>query len=289
MKALSGDWANAVGLVDPVGFDLPVDREVRFGRRAFPTRESYERALAAAGRPGALDADAQVAAAVQRHWHEEGQTGCLYAKTLARRTRPWQWSALVVGVRDGDGLPVVDAGRVERALQAAVAAPGADIVSLLFPGVRSLAGLKKLVADLASRTSISSSEIREHPGVVIISLRLPIKDTEALSWIMAFGPFAAWPPTRRGPVLEMAIRVKPKPHDLFYKLNHDPAAAHLADTQFGADLESMERLFERTAMTTRDVLGHDPDHLTAAKATFSFQEDEWDMAKGDNSGSALEP
>lgn len=106
---------------------------------------------------------------------------------------------------------------------------------------------------------------------------------------MAFGLFAAWPRTRRGPVLELAIRVKPKPHDLFYKLNDDPAAAHLADTQFGADLESMERLFERTARTTRDVLGHDPDHLTAAKATFSFQEDEWDMAKGHNSGSTLEP
>jgi hypothetical protein len=289
MTALSEDWASAVGLIDPAGFDLAVDREVRLGRRAFPTRESYERALAAAGRPRALEAEAEVAAAVQRHWHEQGQTGCLYAKTLARKAAPWQWSALVLGVKDGDGLPVVDADRVERALQAAIDAPGADIVSLLFPRVCSLSGLKKLIADLTSRTSISSFEVREHPGAVIIGLRMGIKATGALSWIMAFGPFAAWPRTRRGPVLELAIRVKPKPHDLFYKLNDDPAAAHLADTQFGADLETMERLFERTASTTRDVLGHDPDHLTAAKATFSFPADAWDMAGGHNSRFTHEP
>lgn len=112
-----------------------------------------------------------------------------------------------------------------------------------------------------------------------MALRLDISSEGALSWIMAFGPFANWPETRRAPLLEFAIRVKPKPAALFHKLNQDPGAAHLADSDPRLTESQMEKVFDRTERTTRDVLGGPPDFRSAAKVTFSFPSLLWDRAQ----------
>jgi hypothetical protein len=87
---------------------------------------------------------------------------------------------------------------------------------------------------------------------------------------MAFGPMPVWPASRRAPLIELAIRVKPKPDQLFHKLNQDHSAAHLADTPLPLDEEQMETIFERTGAATRDVLGAEPDFRSAARTTFSY-------------------
>lgn len=161
-----------------------------------------------------------------------------------------------------------------------MASPECEIVSFLFPDVLTPAALRTVCDLLVDHTPITMTHHRAHESLVTVALRLDVTGTGVLSWIMAFGPFGSWPPTRQGPVLELAIRVKPKPDGLFHLLNQDPAAAHLADSQLTLSQHQMQTVFERTVRTTEDVLGGAPDFRSAAKATFSFPTDEWKDTAG---------
>jgi hypothetical protein len=145
----------------------------------------------------------------------------------------------------------------------------------LFPQAVSIVALKDMVRALADAGAWSVREHHEYPPDVLIELRRPVTTSGALAWIMAFGPYPQWPLTRRGPVTEFAVRVKPKPADLFPALNQDPAAVHLADASTGLSPEQTETLFVRTSAATRDVLGAEPDHRSAARTTFSFLASDW--------------
>jgi hypothetical protein len=99
-------------------------------------------------------------------------------------------------------------------------------------------------------------------------LHLRYKMTPAIdAWVMAFGPFKELPNTRRSPYFELAIRVKPKPERIFYRLNQDASVAHLADVP----LQTTERFWElrwaSTLRRTRMILGRRPDDISAAKST----------------------
>lgn len=268
--------------VDFKPLDLTVASSVRYGRREFPARSDYESAYAELGVASELvwDDPARVAATM-RHWHTLGQTGCLFARQLARLANSERWATAVIPGTDPDELRKRTTTTVSGAIAAGISDPGCEIVSLVYPDATSVAHLKAIVGSLAQGTAITSSEDRSQDGTTIVALRLDVTGDGCLAWIMAFGPFgpfAAWPATRRGPLLELAIRTKPKPGDLFHKLNQDASAAHLADSSLPFSTDQMERIFERTEKTTRDVLGHAPDFRSAAKATFSFPSTEWDAA-----------
>jgi hypothetical protein len=180
-----------------------------------------------------------------------------------------QWPALVISSQGGELANSISEA-VPYALKSAMESEKCEILSLLFPHVTQLSEFQELCKSLADETEITMEEDRSHPGWVTVALRLDISQAGQLAWIMAFGPFESWPPSRRGPVTELAIRVKPKPDQLFHKLNQDHSAAHLADTPLLLAEEQMEAVFERTENATRDVLGADPDFRSAAKTTFSY-------------------
>jgi hypothetical protein len=187
-----------------------------------------------------------------------------------------EWPAVVVcgaGWRDDDALRLVDS-----ALDAAIASRECELVSVLFPEVVDVRAVKDLVQRLGSAGVWGVLEHYEYPPDVLLELRRPVTTTGALAWIMAFGPYSHWPPTRRGPVTEFAVRVKPKPADLFPALNQDETAAHLADASTGLSPEQTKTLIERTSAATRDVLGAEPDHRSAARTTFSFPASDWQAA-----------
>lgn len=261
--------------VEPLPF--AVGRSALHGHRRFPTRLDYERALAShLGVEEPWD-NPELVASVMRHWHATGQTGCLFARHLSRVHSQAQWPSLVVPGRNTGGLKRAIANHVVPAIATAIESEQCEILSLGFPSVESIADLKTLCRLLTKQTDITAAEDRSWADAVIVALRLDITGTGQLAWIMAFGPFVSWPATRRGPVLEFVIRTKPKPACLFHRLNRDPTAAHLADARPGFDDAQMELVFARTERATRDVLGHGPDHRSAAKATFSFAPAEWDQ------------
>lgn len=209
------------------------------------------------------------AAAVMRHWHQTGQTGCLFARHLARQVTSMQWPALVLLGQGKDLLELIS-DTVPFALKSAIDSEECEVLSLLFPQITQMSELLQLCTALARNTEITMEEDRSHSEWVTVALRLDVTGQGQLSWIMGFGPYGSWPSSRQGPVTELAIRVKPKPDQLFHKLNQDHSAAHLADTPLPLNEGQMATIFERTGKATRDVLGADPDFRSAARTTFSY-------------------
>lgn len=249
---------------------LEPERHASFGRRRFPTRGDYESVAVADGIPPHLVwREPLFVTAAMRHWHQTGQTGCLFARHLARTIEPLKWPSLVLCAQ-GDELAALVADVVPTALAEAKDSSDCEILSLLVPYVTDPEELYGLCRALARETEITMEEDRSHPGWATVALRLDITGRGNLSWIMAFGPFSSSPPSRQSPVTELAIRMKPKPDQLFHKLNQDHSAAHLADTPLPVSEQNMEKIFERTGKATRDVLGAEPDFRSAAKTTFSY-------------------
>ncbi len=253
-----------------------VERSATYGHRRFPTRTDYERAFATVN-PRDRDPWGQSAFAVaaMRHWHTRGQTGCLFARRLAAIATETQWASAVYTSEDERGLAEEMARTLDPALNQAISAPDCEILSLIFTRIVTVGGLRTVCQLLTETSQITMSELPSQADAVVTALRLDISGTGTLSWLMAFGPFDSWPPTRRGPVLEIAIRVKPKPRDLFHKLSQDPSAAHLADIDPSLTEAQMEKVFDRTEGFTREILGGAPDYRSAAKASFSFPAAEW--------------
>lgn len=213
-----------------------------------------------------------------RDWHGTGQTGCLFARRLSDVASHSAWPAVVFLGGDPVDLSRQVRDLAEPALHEAIVRPDCELVSFLFPGVSTVLGLREVCDLLVANTGITLSEDRSNAGVSLVTLRLGISGEDTLSWVMGFGPFVNWPATRQAPVLEFAIRVKPKPESLFHKLNQDSTAAHLADSDPRLTESQMEKVFDRTERTTRDVLGAAPDFRSAAKVTFSFPSRLWDAA-----------
>jgi len=74
---------------------------------------------------------------------------------------------------------------------------------------------------------------------------------------------------------EIAIRVKPKNEIIFYRLNQDREAAHLADTPIYMVDSVAESLWQATLRRTRNILGAEPNQFSAAKVTFSLPKNLW--------------
>jgi hypothetical protein len=260
----------------PEKLETKARRSVSYGQRRFSTREDYA-ALFSERHPGDDPwNDPSFSAAVMRDWHEQAQTGCLFARRLAMVADEAAWPSVVFTDPIGESLASEIRERVTPALELGIATPGCEIVSLLFTRIVDSGDLRPLCEALTQGSRITMATLQAPRGIVIVALRLDIGGDDTLAWIMAFGPFLSWPPTRRGPLLEFAIRVKPKPTNLFHELNQDPSAAHLADSDPHLSEDQMAKVFDRTKMATRDVLGHNPGERTAAKATFSLPVTEWD-------------
>lgn len=268
----------SAAFVDFEDLDTAVARLVAYGRRKFPNRSDYEQVAEKQERPNAEAAwsDPSFAAAVMRHWHMTGQTGCLFARRLADVASHGQWQTAVFA---GESREELDESirSADLILREAIESSECEIVSLLFPDVVKIDGLRAVCDLLVEHTGITIAEDCLSDGTTTVAMRLDLTGDGTLAWVMAFGPLDAWPPTRRAPVLEFAIRVKPKPSELFRELNQDPSAAHLADTDPQLSEDQMEKVFERTKLATRDVLGSTPDRRSAAKTTFSFPAGEWEM------------
>ena len=148
VKEFQTDEGLAAGIVVPRLPPPGVARSAQHGRRRFSTRSDYEAHL---GRlqwvtaPEKTWEDAEVVAGVQRDWHMQGQTGCVFAQGLARKLPTEVWPSAVVPQVRGAGA------RVDAALATAIASPVAELLSVLFPTVDCSDALVGLLAELRPR------------------------------------------------------------------------------------------------------------------------------------------
>ena len=144
---------------------------------------------------------------------------------LARKLPAEVWPSAVVPQVRGAGA------RVDAALATAIASPVAQLLSVLFPTVDCSDALVGLLAELAqSSETLLAEPPSEHRDMIVLRLRAVVTGDGVLAWVLAFGPFDFWPPTRRGPGAELLFRVKPKPERIYPRLDQDRRIAHIADT-----------------------------------------------------------
>ncbi len=209
--------------------------------------------------------DPEVVAGVQRDWHRQGQTGCVFAQSLARTLPPKAWQSAVV-----PQVPQAGA-RVDAALATAIASTETQLLSVLFPTVDRPNALVGLLAELArSSQRLLAEPVFEHRDMTVLRLRAVVTADGVLAWVLAFGPFDSWPATRRGPVAELLFRVKPKPERIFSRLDQDRRIAHIADTPIAMGDEDAERRWQGTYRAALDILGEPTSTLTAPNVTLSM-------------------
>lgn len=254
-----------------------IKKSVRVSNFEFSTRQDYIEYFI---ENGILDSEEQLwknkefVSTIHRHWHGEGQNGCIFALLSARGADKRGWTDFVVTemVDDIDNNLL---SLIEKKILSSIKDPKCQILSLLFSNITTTRDLIKLIKKLLSIEIIQLENESIFDDWITLALRVPLNTENVLSWLMAFGPFDYFPKTRQSPIIEIAIRVKEKPIDLFYRLNNDRETAHLADLPLDYEDKVMERIWNNTLKRTRTILSEEPNHFSAAKTTFTIPREEW--------------
>lgn len=219
-----------------------INRSLRAGDYTFPTRLDYLTYYAASGLVYDLDEAAIIA--IQRDWHSRGQNGCVFAMHAARKLSAEQW-------RHEIHCDLADADTLRQRIAAAVADPGNEILSLIFPAIVNPVDVRRLVDIIMAAGCYQATATLD--GSPLVTLRYQLGDVA--SWIIGFAPVQTLPLTRRAPFAELAIRTKPKSGPKHPALNNDPAQAHLADVDLGFIPEVTTRLISKSSRRTASILG----------------------------------
>jgi hypothetical protein len=244
--------------------ELP--REVTFGLRKFPHARRYHEWVSDQVAQGNPVGFARLCALAQRDWHIRGQTGCQFARLAALAAHALSWHYLVAAVAE----PIAaEFGVITSQLELAERDQGCEILSILFPAVTSPRQAVNIIYDFATQRGFWLERVSLDEDHLRLHLRYTLPGPKSAAWIMAFAPFDFMPNSRRSPYFELAIRVKPKPSEIFHRINSDRAVAHLADAPLTMPAKHWEDRWQSTLKRTRMILGHEPNQISAAKATLT--------------------
>lgn len=236
-------------------------------KREFPTRKDYEQYFGGSS----IWTSVKYVEDIHKHWHGRGQNGCVFAQHLAKKeTVKTGWHSNIFFENE------FNQKNIDRTIELAIDNPDIEVLSLLFPNVVTLDHLTNLVKNWINNSNVISLEsATRYNDRICLSLRLQLGQTGISSWLMMFAPFTFFPSTRQSPITELAIRVKPKPKNIYPKLSQDRKKAHLADTPFFLPESIVDSTWEATFRNTEYLLGFKPDLIAAAKTTISFEEVIW--------------
>lgn len=205
--------------------------------------------------------------AQQRDWFYQGNNGCVFARIAAARANSIGWRYFVVEV-EKDAVPSTDQlVEVDALVSAAIVEPSCNICSIVFPAITTTEQALATIERLVSGTTFTVECETVFADHLAIAVRRPVT-SDCMAWVMAFGPFSTMPATRRAPYFELTLRTKPKPLELYHRLNDDPAAAHLADIPLTMPAVHWDHRWVSTQRRTRSILNGEPDVLSAARTTF---------------------
>ncbi|WP_338360103.1 hypothetical protein [Yeosuana marina] len=217
----------------------------------------------------------KMVSAIHEHWHGQGSNGCIFALLAARERDERGWKQLILTDEIDSIISNKTLGYINTSIQEAIDDSSIEVLSLLFSKIDSYEHLVKLIKSLIQLELINLTYEEEIDDKVILSLRTPVNDPKVLSWLMAFAPFDSFPKTRQSPITEIAIRVKPKPKEQFYRLTKGDDDAHLADLPIPHSVKVSERIWDNTLKRTAIILNEKPNIFSAAKTTFTLPAKYW--------------
>ncbi|MED2186002.1 hypothetical protein [Bacillus wiedmannii] len=238
-------------------------------KRKFPNRENYEQYFGDSN----IWSQEQMVKLVHKHWHGRGQNGCLFAQHLAKESNDktgWHSSVILEGMNT--------VSKLDDTIERAIKNPDIEVLSLLFPNVVTIEQLSTILKEWIRESKLIFLEsATKYENRICLSLRIDLEDSGVISWLMMFAPFTFFPNTRQAPIMELAIRVKPKSEDVYSKSNQDKEKAHLADTPFYIPDKVVDSTWEATFRNTQYILEGKPDFVSAAKTTISFEKEVWEQ------------
>lgn len=255
-----------------------ITKSAKFDRLEFPTRKDYIKYFIEnqfCENENEIWGNEKFVSIIHRHWHGEGRNGCIFALLAARKAEERGWQDFVItksiDLIESEDTKALIRKRIIKAIQDS----NCEVLSLLFSNITTTKDLVRLIKQLLEIDIIRLVDEKVFDKWVALALRVPINSDEVLSWLMAFAPLDYFPQTRQSPIVEIAIRVKGKPDNLFHRLNNDKEAAHLADIPLNFLDHVMEKTWTNTLKRTRVILGEEPNHFSSAKVTLTIPKKEW--------------
>jgi len=237
---------------------------------AVPTRQDYEMALRHDGplSDGAALADhPELVAAIQAHWHADGNNGCRFAMYLSENRAKFGWESWVMADCGG---AAADAAAIDERVRACLEAAEVDVISLLLPHVESPEELGDIVRALGELEKWKVSDQGQesdpqHGDLQLLGLSLAI-ELEHWSEVLGFGPVGPSAYTRRAPFTELAIRAKPPKRPRLH--NH---RAYMADIDANLDRDTTAAWWSETERRRAERLGNEHDARGKARVTTVVQ------------------
>ncbi len=196
----------------------------------------------------------------QLAFYREKRAGCLFAAAAAKDPARYGWTHC---------FSEADEAEIDRLVRKAIEGPATTMVSLLFAEVRTRWEFLQFLGALRRSETLVLEQVEVAFGSTCFGFRARVGDL--LSYVTGFGDFEFLPETRRAPLVELVMRVKPRPdYDYVFK-EAPPGVIHLADLDMrGMDRDRLWGLWEGSFAQTERMLGKKPDLRSAARTTYSL-------------------
>jgi hypothetical protein len=247
-----------------------VRRSVVVGRLRFPSRMDYVECLVEHG----LVQDEfdlwqkdEIIVAIQNHWHQSGQSGCVFSRYLTRDAVVSGWKARVFHLHPAGEH---DSGRagLNAILDEEIASKECELLSLLFPAATTGSDLANVLGVLAGLNRSVVLRPKPHGHLVDFSIRIHLaKGIQA--WVLGFGPFSFLPITRQAPVVEVVFRTKTQTQRTTER-GGDLLAVHVADVPVNVKARQFNGLWSASVRQTGDILGSGDRVFSRARVTFGL-------------------
>lgn len=227
----------------------------------------------------------------QAAWHAKAMQGCLYAAFIYKNTPSETDMERIVLFEKDKGL----ISSITELINIRIIDPDNSIISLIIPGIQTPNDLLAFIEDIRTLTNWEVNDDENHDNIRLVKMRVPLtcpnaKEETVYAWVLGFGPFDFFPPTRQSPFFEILIPTKSKNFlkNKFGRLSptkqqNDTVErggstdeSHIADAFIKdiTDNAKMDRFFWASSINRKNQLladsGQHNDVNAKARVTFSY-------------------
>ena len=197
----------------------------------------------------------------QLKFYQKKKSGCMFASICAKNPIKHGWKHFIMTEYEHQKIDTIIAESINNV--------EIQLVSFVFPAIKTVQELLLLVVTLKKCKNITM-EFQKFDKMGCLGFRVSIGKNQ--SWMLGFGNFAFFKPTRQSPYTELVFRVKQRPAQYNYELPPPTKGAiHIAEMKMeSVSHSSFQKYWSNTTKKTFRILGHVPNLHAKAKTTFAI-------------------